>query len=120
MVSFWNTITGNDMSQALKADAARIAQLPEAYQQAWTQMSATLMSGMQVSASFTGRNLMPVFSGLVDYLAEAAGDGVSIDDAIGSDPASFARQVAQANGVPLLLDKMGAQLNRRVHQKLGR
>ena len=73
-----------------------------------------------MSASFTGRDLMPVFAGLVDYLEEAAGDGLSIDDALGTDPASFATQAANANGIPLLLEKMGAQLNRRVHQKLGR
>lgn len=120
MVSFWNTITGNDMSAALKAYTKRIDQLPAGYSEAWGQMLTALMSGMNVSASFTGRNLMPVFAGIVDYLEEAAGDGLSIEEALGTDPVNFATQSAQANGIPLWLEKMGAQLNARVHQKLGR
>ena len=120
MVSFWNTITGNDMSADLKAESARIAILPKSYQDAFATMQATLMGGMHVSANFTGRDLMPVFAGLTDYLEEAAADGLSIQAALGTDAATFATQAASANGVPLLLDKMGAQLNRQVHQKLGR
>lgn len=120
MTSFWNTITGNDMTKDLKAYAQRVAQLPEGYQQAWELMVATLMSGTRVAASFTGRDLMPVFGGIVDYLEEAAADGLTIESALGTDPATFAAQSAQSNGVPLLLEKMGTQLNRRVHQKLGR
>ena len=120
MVSFWNTITGNDMSADLKAYAKRIDQLPAGYPEAWALMQAALMSGMNVSASFTGRDLMPVFAGLVDYLEEAASEGLLIDEALGTDPASFATQAANANGIPLLLEKMDAQLNFHVHQKLGR
>lgn len=55
-MNFWDKITGNDMSKALKTLILRAKQLPADYQNAWDEIKANSWG----YSDFTGRNLMPI------------------------------------------------------------
>ena len=72
-MSFWETITGSDLTREWKAFEVRAEALPADYQAAWEQIKGNLFP----YAGFTGRNLTPILDAALGLLEEAAADGQS-------------------------------------------
>lgn len=115
-MSFWETITGSDITREWKAFEVRAEALPADYRAAWEEIKGHL-SGY---SDFTGRNLTPIFDSALGLLEEGAADGQSIHEVLGEDIKGFCTALAGGAGARDFRDKWREQLNRNVARKLGR
>jgi DNA-binding ferritin-like protein (Dps family) len=113
-MNFWEKITGNDMTKEIKAYNVRVQKLPTEYQRAWGEIFTHLME----YSDFTGRNLMPILSGVLDLLEETSAEGLSVKEVIGDDTKGFCAALAGAEGAKTYRDKWRAQLNNDIAKKL--
>ncbi|HTU75502.1 MAG TPA: DUF1048 domain-containing protein [Trebonia sp.] len=114
-MNFWETITGSDLTREWKEFETRAEALPADYRAAWEQVKAHLSP----YSGFTGRNLTPIFDGVLGLLEEAAADGQSIHEVLGDDIEGFCSALAGGEGARSYRDRWRAQLNRNVARKLG-
>lgn len=115
-MSFWETITGSDLTREMKAFEARARALPAAHRAAWEQVKSQLFP----YGGFTGRNLMPILDAALGLLEEAAADGLGIQEVFGDDIPGFCTALAGGEGARTYRDRWREQLNRNVARKLGR
>ncbi len=115
-MTFWDKITGNDMTREQKAFEARAQKLPAAYQAAWKEVKLNLWQ----HSDFTGRNLMPVLDGVLGLLEESAAESESIEEVFGGDVKGFCTALAGGDWAGTYRDKWRRQLNDAVAKKLGR
>ncbi len=57
------------------------------------------------NSDFTGRNLMPIFDGVLGLLDETAGNGQSVQEVLGDDIKGFCSALAGEEGAKSYLDK---------------
>jgi len=115
-MTFWETITGSDLTREWKAFEARAQTLPADYRSAWEQIKANLFA----YGDFTGRNLMPIFDAALGLLEEASADGQSVREVLGDDIPGFCAALAGGQGARTYRDRWREQLNGNVARKLGR
>jgi DNA-binding ferritin-like protein (Dps family) len=115
-MSFWETITGSDLTRDWKAFEARAEALPPGYRAAWEQIKGNLFP----YGDFTGRNLMPILDAALGLLEEASAEGQSPHEVLGDDIPGFCAALAGGEGARTYRDKWRDQLNRNVARKLGR
>ncbi|TMW71193.1 DUF1048 domain-containing protein [Alteribacter natronophilus] len=115
-MNFWEKITGSDMEKEMKRFESRVQKLPPAYQAAWEEID----SCMWEHADFTGRNLMPILDGVLGFLEETAAEGLSVQEALGSDIEGFCSALAGVKGAKSYRDKWREQLNNTIAKKLGK
>ncbi|MCP2256344.1 DNA-binding ferritin-like protein (Dps family) [Streptoalloteichus tenebrarius] len=115
-MSFWETITGSDLTRVWKGFEARAAALPDDHRAAWEQIKVHLAP----YSGFTGRNLTPILDSALGLLEETAADGQSVDEVLGDDIRGFCAALAGGEGAPSYRDRWREQLNRNVARKLGR
>ncbi|WP_328416730.1 DUF1048 domain-containing protein [Micromonospora sp. NBC_00389] len=115
-MSFWETITGSDLTREWKVFEARAEALPADYQAAWEQVKGNLFP----YTGFTGRNLMPILDAALGLLEEASADGQSIHEVLGDDIPGFCTALAGGEGARTYRDRWREQLDRNVARKLGR
>ncbi|MEV6250347.1 DUF1048 domain-containing protein [Streptomyces sp. NPDC051742] len=115
-MSFWETITGSDLTRDWKAFEARAKALPDDYQAAWEQIKGHLLP----HGNFTGRNLMPILDAALGLLEETAADGQSVREVLGDDIRGFSTALAGGEGARTYRDRWREQLNRNVARKLSR
>lgn len=115
-MSFWDTITGNDLTRESNAFEARARALPDDYRAAWEQIKTHLFP----YSGFTGRNLMPILDSALGLLEETAADGQSVQEVLGEDIPGFCAALAGGQGARTYRDRWREQLNRNVARKLGR
>ena len=115
-MSFWEPITGSDLTREWKAFEARAKALPTDYQAAWEEIKIHLFPHSDV----TGRNLMPILDGALGLLEETASDGQSVHEALGDDIKGFCAALAGEEGARTYRDRWREQLNKNVARKLGR
>lgn len=115
-MSFWETITGSDLTTQWTAFEARAAALPADHQAAWEQIKGNLFP----HAGFTGRNLIPIVDAALGLLEQASADGQSAHDVLGDDIPGFCMALAGGEGAQTYRDRWREQLNRNVARKLGR
>ena len=115
-MKFWEKVTGSDLTNEWKAFDARAKALPADYQSAWEQIQTDLLP----RADFSGRNLTPIFDGVLGLLEESAAEGLGIRAVLGDDIHGFAEAVAGGEGARSYRDKWREQLNWNVAEKLGR
>ena len=115
-MNFLEKITGSDMTKEFKTFESRAKKLPADYQAAWEQIKANLWS----HSDFTGRNLMPIFDGVLGLLEEAAADGQSAQEVFGDDIKGFCSALAGEEGAKSFRDKWREQLNNNIAKKLGK
>ncbi|MEV4760487.1 DUF1048 domain-containing protein [Micromonospora sp. NPDC049559] len=114
-MSFWETMTGSDLTREWKQFEARAAALPPDYRAAWGQIVVHLFP----YGSFTGRNLTPIADGALGLLEETASDGQSIHEVLGDDIEGFCAALAGGQEARTYRDRWREQLNRNVARKLG-
>lgn len=115
-MNFWEKITGSDMTKEFKAFELRVKKLPADYQAAWEKIKAELWP----HSDFTGRNLMPIFDGVLGLLEETAADGQNAVEVLGDDIKGFCSALAGEEGAKTYRDKWRRQLNDNIARKLGK
>ncbi|WP_330185105.1 DUF1048 domain-containing protein [Nocardia sp. NBC_01503] len=115
-MSFWETVTGSDLSRECRAFEVRAQALPAEYQAAWEQIKTQLSP----YGSFSGRNLMPILDGALGLLEETASDGQSVHEALGDDIRGFCAAIAGEEGAKSFREKWREELNDNVAKKLSR
>ncbi|MDG6106540.1 DUF1048 domain-containing protein [Dactylosporangium aurantiacum] len=115
-MSFWETVTGSDLTRDWKAFEARAAVLAPDYRSVWEQLRAQLMP----YGDFTGRNLTPIFDAALGLLEEASADGLDVREVLGDDVPGFCVALAGGEGARTYRDRWREQLNSTVARKLGR
>ena len=115
-MTFWETITGSDLTREWNAFEDRAGALPADYRAAWGQVKAHLFP----YTGFTGRNLMPILDSALGLLEETAADGQGIDEVLGDDVKGFCAALAGGEGARTYRDRWREHLNRNVAKKLGR
>lgn len=115
-MSFWETVTGSDLSKEYKAFEARAAALPADYRAAWEEIKTSAYP----YGNFTGRNLMPILDGVLGFLEATAAEGQSVHEALGDDIPGFCAAIAGDAGAKTFRDKWRAQLNSNVAKQLSR
>ncbi len=115
-MSFWEKITGSDMSKQFKIFESRAKKLPDDYQAAWEKICANVWS----HSDFTGRNLMPILDGVLGLLEETAADGQRVQEVLGDDIKGFCLALLGEEGAKSLQDKWRIQLNNNIAKKLGK
>jgi DNA-binding ferritin-like protein (Dps family) len=114
-MTFWETITGSDLTREWKAFEARAEALPADYRAAWEQIKVHLFH----YSDFTGRNLMPILDGALGLLEETAANGQSIHEVLGDDVEGFCTALAGGEGAQGYRDRWRDKLNKNVARKLG-
>ena len=114
-MTFWETMTGSDLTREWKALEARAGALPADHRAAWEQIKVHLFP----YAGFTGRNLMPILDGALGLLEETAADGQDIRQVLGDDIKGFCASLARGEGARTYRDRWRDRLNRNVARKLG-
>lgn len=115
-MSFWETVTGSDLTREWKSFEVRAQALPADYQAAWGEIKLHLFP----YGDFTGRNLMPILDGALGLLEETASEGQSVREVLGDDIGGFCAALAGGEGTRNYRDRWREQLNRNVARKLGR
>ena len=115
-MSFWESVTGSDLTREWKAFEGRAEALPADYREAWGQIKVHLFP----YSGFTGRNLMPILDGALELLEETAADGLSIHQVLGDDIEGFCAALAGGERARSYRDRWREQLNRKVARRLGR
>jgi DNA-binding ferritin-like protein (Dps family) len=115
-MSFWETITGSDLTREWAAFETRARALPAGYQPAWAQIKSNLLP----YGDFTGRNLTPIIDAALGLLEEASAEGQSVGAVLGDDIAGFCSALAGGAGARTYRDRWREQLNDNVARKLGR
>lgn len=115
-MSFWDKITGNDMTKEFKTFESRAKKLPDDYQVEWEKIKSNLWE----YSDFSGRNLMPILDGVLGLLEETAADGQSVEVVLGEDIKGFCSELVGENGGKSFRDKWRKQLNSNIAKKLGK
>ncbi|WKX71550.1 DUF1048 domain-containing protein [Streptomyces sp. XD-27] len=115
-MSFWETLTGSDLTREWKAFEARAEALPDDYRVAWEQIKTRSLP----YGDLTGRKLTPILDGALGLFEEAAADGLSVDEVLGDDIEGFCVALTGGAGARSYRDRWREQLNRNVAKKLGR
>ncbi|GIE29742.1 hypothetical protein Ait01nite_027870 [Actinoplanes italicus] len=115
-MSFWDTVTGNDLSRDWKAFETRAQALPDDYRAAWEQIKGNLFA----YGDFSGRNLTPVADTALGLLEESSAEGQSVQEVLGDDIPGFCAALAGGNGAHTYRDRWREQLNTTVARKLAR
>jgi DNA-binding ferritin-like protein (Dps family) len=104
------------MNKEWKTFESRAKKLPADYQAAWRIITANLWS----YSDFTGRNLMPVFDGVLGLLEETAADGQSVQEVLGDDIEGFCSALAGEEGIKSYHDKWRERLNNNIAKQLSK
>ncbi|KUF18713.1 DUF1048 domain-containing protein [Streptomyces silvensis] len=115
-MTFWETVTGSDLTREWKAFETRAAALPADHRAAWEQITFHTSP----YGDFTGRNLMPILDGALGLLEETAAEGQSAHEVLGDDIAGFCAALTGGEGARTHRDRWREQLNRNVAKKLVR
>ena len=115
-MSFWETITGSDLTREWKAFEVRAQALPADHRAAWEQVKANLLP----YGNFSGRNLTPIADAALGLLEEASSDGLTAAEVLGDDIPGFCTALAGGRGARTYRDRWREQLNRNVARKLDR
>lgn len=114
-MTFWEKITGSDMTKEFKSFEARAKKLPADYQKAWEQIELNLWQ----HSNFTGRNVMPIIENALVIIEEMATEGKTVQDALGNDIKGFCLELVGEDSNSFR-DKWRKQLNNNIAKKLGK
>lgn len=115
-MTFFEKISGSDITKEVKSFECRAEKLPADYQDAWEKIKVTLWQ----YSDFTGRNLMPIMDNAIGILEELVANGQSVQDALGYDIEGFCLSLVDDECSNSFRDKLRKQLNNNVAKKLGK
>lgn len=104
------------MNKQFKTFELRVKTLPYDYQIAWQEIKSNFWE----YSDFSGRNLMPIFEGIIGLLEETAADGKTIGMVLGKDIKSFCSDLIEEESGRSWHNKCRNQLNSNIAKKLGK
>lgn len=113
-MNLWNAITGTDMTKEFKSFELRVKKLPKDYQLAWKEVKINLWQ----YSDFSGRNLIPIFEGVLCFLEESSIEGQGIDVIFGGNIKGFCTELVSEEGGKSFRDRWRQQLNKNISKKL--
>lgn len=114
-MNFWEKITGSDMTKLMKSYESRAKELPLEYQEAWKEVKVCLW---WPHADVAGRDLMPIFDGVLGLFEESVADGESVHEVLGDDIKGFCSALVGDDGAKTYRDTWREQLNNAIAKKL--
>jgi len=115
-MTFWEKITGSDMTKQMKEFDQRVEKLPQDYKVEWEKIKSNLWP----HSNMTGRNLMPILDTTLGFLEQTAADGQSAKEVLGEDIKGFCAAIVGEEGAQTYRDKWRRQLNSSIERKLSR
>ena len=115
-MSFWDRITGNDIKRAYRHLEKRARKLPMDYRIAWEKIKHYLWPHSDI----TGRNLVPIFDGVLSLFEETVADSLSADEVLGDDVETFCIGLTSEESAKSYRDRWRKQLNNNIARKLGK
>lgn len=115
-MTFWDSITGNDINKELKSFEDRAKKLSEDYQEAWEEIKKNIWK----YSDFTGRNLIPILDNALGMLEETDAAGQNLHDVLGDDIKGFCSSLAREEGAGTFRDKYRKKLNSNIAKKLSK
>lgn len=115
-MNFWEKVTGRNMTKEFKSFEDRVKKLSLDYQEVWEEIKENLWQ----HSDFTGRNLMPIFDGVLCMLEERAANGQSVKEVLGDDIKGFCIELVGKEGANSFRDKWRKKLNNNIAKKLGK
>lgn len=112
-MTFIDKITGNDMNRDYRAMQKRVGELPTEYQNAWDDIFVKVA----IRSDFTGRNLTPLYFGVLDMLEEMSSLEKSIDEIFGGDIDGFCNQLTVDEPSYDVRDKWRMKLNKKIDKR---
>ena len=113
-MNFLEKVTGSDMTKEMKTFELRAQKLPADYQEAWKKIKANLWP----RSDFTGRNLMPIFDGVLGLFEESSAEGENVQEVLGDDIEGFCLALVGQDGAKSFRNKWRKQLNNNIAKKL--
>ncbi len=113
LMTFLEKITGSDIKREHAEMKKRVEKLPTEYQKTWDVIFAKLA----IRSDFTGRNLTPLYLGILDMLEEMSSLGKSIDEIFGGDIDGFCNQLTVDEPSYDVRDKWRKKLNKKVEKR---
>lgn len=114
-MTFYDRITGRDITRAMEEMEARVRTLPAEYRTAW----AAIVRHLQPYSNITGRNMVPILQNALEFLEIAVADGQPLSDVLDENLQDFCAALAAAQGAENKEDRWRRQLNQNVMRKLG-
>ncbi len=115
-MSFWDRVTGSDMNRAYRNLEKRAKKLPKEYRMVWEKIKHYLWPHSDI----TGRNLIPIFDGVMGLLEEKVADGLGVEEVLGDDIEAFCAGLTSEESAQSFRDRWRKQLNSNIARKLGK
>ena len=115
-MKLWDKIIGRDMTKEMKNFESRAKKLPVDYHAAWEEIKTNLWS----NSDLTGRNLMPIFDGVLGLLEESSAESQCVQEVLGDDIKGFCSALAGEERAISFRDKWRRQLNNNIAKKLSK
>lgn len=112
-MTFIDKVTGNDMNREYKDMKLRVSKLPVEYQEAWDQIFVNL----SMHSNFSGRNLTPLYSGVLDMFEEMHSQDKTVDEIFGGNIDEFCDELTRDEPSFDIRDKWRKQLNAKIEKR---
>ncbi len=113
-MTFLEKITGSDITKEYKKFEEEIKKLPEEYQKVWEEIKVKLM----IYSDFSGRNLLPLLSAVLQFLQEMNEENKTIEEIFGNNIDGFCAELTKGMISYDIRDKWRNDLNKRIYKKL--
>lgn len=107
-------ITGKDISDEYKRLEKIVKTMPADYKNAWKQITKELWN----YSDLTGRNLIPILSGVIAFFTEGIENNTTCETLIGADISAFVDLLVKAHDVKDYRDKWRDKLNNNIEKQL--
>lgn len=112
-MKFIDKITGNDLTRDYQEIDKRVAQLPTDFQTCWEQIFVKI----RYHSNFTGRNLTPIYFGILEMLEEMNELGKTTEEIFGNDIDGFCNALTADEPTYDVRDKWRKKLNNKIEKK---
>ncbi len=113
-MTFWEKITGSDMTKQYKEFEQRLEKLPADYTLAWEYIN----NKVAIYSDFTGRNLMALLEQVLEMMEEMHSLGRTTNYIFGGDIDGFCKELTAGMDSYSVRDKWRRNLNKKIHKKL--
>ncbi len=112
-MTFFERITGRDMTKKYRELEHRLEQMPVEYQKTGKQIHGKLV----LHSDFTGRNIMYISEGVLEFLEEMNEQGKTIEEIFGNDLDTFCNELTKNQPTFDVRDRWRRKLNTKIQKR---
>ncbi len=112
-MTFLERITGSDMTKKYRQLEKRLMDLPKEYQKAGRKIHSKLV----LHSDFTGRNILYISEGVLEFLEEMNDQGKSIEEIFGDNLDTFCEELTVGQPSFDIRDKWRQKLNSKIEKR---